>query len=190
MQEPTRHLLLFGAATVAQLVTAGGLAALLVVARTGADRLYPRGVTWTRCARLMQGGGLHAVLVLAGLEAAVIAWAAALIPPLCGGDAARLPWGASWIAAAVPAVLIQLAAAVTGVGIAVGRPAAAARIFSIPLCPVYLVLRPLADLFLRAVSLVFPDLSRELSAPFMALPHPESPGEGFIEENGSRLVRS
>ncbi|MDD3643884.1 MAG: hemolysin family protein, partial [Candidatus Krumholzibacteria bacterium] len=41
-----------------------------------------------------------------------------------------------------------------------------------------------------AVSLVFPDLSRELSAPFMALPHPESPGEGFIEENGSRLVRS
>jgi CBS domain containing-hemolysin-like protein len=138
----------------------------------------------------MHGGRLHTILVLVGLEAAVIAWTARLVPPLCSGAAVRLAGGLSWTVLAIPAVLIQVAAAVVGVGIAVRRPAAAARFFSLFLCPFYVVFRPLSGLFLRVVSLVFPDLPDELASPLLVLPPPDSPGEGFIEENGSRLVHS
>jgi CBS domain containing-hemolysin-like protein len=186
----TRHTLLFGVAILAQCIAAGGLAAFSILARTSGDRLYPRGARWTRCARLMHGGRLHTILVLVGLEAAVIAWTARLVPPLCSGAAVRLAGGLSWTVLAIPAVLIQVAAAVVGVGIAVRRPAAAARFFSLFLCPFYVVFRPLSGLFLRVVSLVFPDLPDELASPLLVLPPPDSPGEGFREENGSRLVHS
>lgn len=192
MQSFDRQILSFIAATLLQLLVAGGLASFSVIGRLGSERLFPRADRWARCASRMHRDGLNTAIVLVGLEAALIAWAARLVPPLCAVAAQRLPAAGAWVAAALPAlaVLVQVAAATTGLALGLRRPVAAARLASLPLCPVYFLLRPLAGLFLRLVALVYPGLLRELAAPFEVIPAPDSPGEGFIEEDGSRLVRS
>jgi CBS domain containing-hemolysin-like protein len=71
------------------------------------------------------------------------------------------------------------------------NPARVALIASYPLLPVYLVFRPLAELFLRVVSIAFPNLPREMASPFFLFPGARGAGaEGFIEDKGSRLIRS
>jgi putative hemolysin len=120
---------------------------------------------------------------------------AALFLCLPAEAGAILEWSAGkhYLAvAAVPAagVILMVIAALAGIGLAVRHPAGMARLVSYPFCPVYLLLRPFSGLLLRIISLVFPDLPGELASPFMLIHHPEEPGEGFIEENGSRLVHS
>jgi CBS domain containing-hemolysin-like protein len=102
--------------------------------------------------------------------------------------------GPSWRYALAPVLataLSVIAVTVAGFGVASLNAIRFARIASFPLLPVYLLFRPLAGLFLRVVSVVFPNLPREMASPFFLFPGAgEAGGEGFIEDKGSRLMRS
>jgi CBS domain containing-hemolysin-like protein len=176
----------------AQLLTAGGFTAFAKVSRMSEDRVFPRGSGGNSCPRMIHRGRLHAAMILVAVQVALIVAASRALPETAD---AFLAWtaGEHYIAVAlVPAagILLMVLAGLAGIGIAVRHPAGMARLVSYPFCPVYLLLRPFSGLLLRLIGLVFHDLPGELASPFMLIHHPEEPGEGFIEDNGSRLVTS
>ena len=176
----------------AQFLAAAGFAAFTKVSRMSEDRVFPKGSGANSCPRMIHRGRLHAAMILVAVQVALVVVVARILPETAD---AILEWsdGKHYIAvAAVPAlgVLLMLIAALAGIGIAIRHPAGVARLVSYPFCPVYVLLRPFSSLLLRIISLAFPDLPGELASPFMLIHHPEEPGEGFIEDNGSRLVHS
>mgnify|MGYP001814781541 FL=1 len=176
----------------AQFLTTGGFTAFTKVSRMSGDRVFPRGGGANSCPRMIHRGRLHAAIILVAVQIALVISVSRVLPEAA---AAILEWSAGkhYLAvAAVPAagVLLMVIAALAGTGIAVRHPAGMARLVSYPFCPVYLLLRPFSGLLLRIIALIFPDLPGELASPFMLIHHPEEPGEGFIEDNGSRLVNS
>jgi putative hemolysin len=192
MQPLTLYTITFMLLALAQFLTAGGLTAFTKVSRMSEDRVFPRGAGSNNCPRMIHRGRLHAAIILIAVQIILIITLSRVLPAEAG---AILEWSAGkhYLAvAAVPAagVILMVIAALAGIGLAVRHPAGMARLVSYPFCPVYLLLRPFSSLFLRIISLVFPDLPGELASPFMLIHHPEEPGEGFIEENGSRLVHS
>jgi CBS domain containing-hemolysin-like protein len=192
MQPLISNIIILLLLAAAQLLVAGGLTAFTKISRMSEDRIFPRGSGSNSCPRMIHRGRLHAAIILIAVQVAIIIVVSRILP---GAAYALLEWSAGkhrLAAAAVPAAgaLLMIAAAMTGAGIAVRHPAAVARFVSYPFCPVYLMLRPFSGFLLRLISLVFPDLPGELASPFMLIHHPEEPGEGFIEDNGSRLVNS
>lgn len=192
MQPLILYTITFMLLALAQFLTAGGLTAFTKVSRMSEDRVFPRGAGSNNCPRMIHRGRLHAAIILIAVQIILIITLSRVLPAEAG---AILEWSAGkhYLAvAAVPAagVILMVIAALAGIGLAVRHPAGMARLVSYPFCPVYLLLRPFSSLFLRIISLVFPDLPGELASPFMLIHHPEEPGEGFIEENGSRLVHS
>ncbi len=176
----------------AQFLTAGGLTAFTKVSRMSEDRVFPGGAGANNCPRMIHRGRLHAAMILVAVQIVLVITVARILPAAAD---AILEWSAGkhYIAvAAVPAagVILMLIAALAGIGIATRHPAGMARLVSYPFCPVYVLLRPFSGLLLRIISIVFPDLPGELASPFMLIHHPDEPGEGFIEDNGSRLVHS
>jgi CBS domain containing-hemolysin-like protein len=87
-------------------------------------------------------------------------------------------------------VIIAAMVSVAGVGVATIDPRRYAFVVSYPLLPIYLLFKPLNVLFLKIVSLVFPSLPSEIASPFFIFTAEQPGGEGFIEENGSRLMHS
>ncbi len=176
----------------AQFLTAGGFTAFTKVSRMSEDRVFPKGSGANSCPRMIHRGRLHAAIILVAVQIFLIIAVSRVLPAT---EDAILEWSAGkhfLAVAAVPAagVLLMLIAALAGIGIAVRHPAGMARLVSYPFCPVYILLRPFSGLLLRIISLVFPDLPGELASPFMLIHNPAEPGDGFIEENGSRLVHS
>jgi CBS domain containing-hemolysin-like protein len=175
-----------------QFLTTGGFTAFTRVSRMSEDRVFPKGSGANSCPRMIHRGRLHAVMILAAVQVVLVAAVSNVLPAT---TEAILEWSAGrnyFAVALVPAagVLLMLIAVLAGIGIAVRHPAGMARLVSYPFCPVYILLRPLSGLLLRIISLIFPELPGELASPFMLIHHPAEPGEGFIEENGSRLVNS
>ncbi len=192
MQPLILYTITFMLLALAQFLTAGGFTAFTKVSRMSEDRVFPRGAGSNNCPRMIHRGRLHAAIILIAVQIILIITLSRVLPAEAG---AILEWSAGkhYLAvAAVPAagVILMVIAALAGIGLAVRHPAGMARLVSYPFCPVYLLLRPFSSLLLRIISLVFPDLPGELASPFMLIHHPEEPGEGFIEENGSRLVHS
>lgn len=177
---------------VMELIVSSALAAFSVLSRMNEDRVFPARARGSRCPRLLHRGRLHLMLILTGLQAFVIALASLSISGIASGIGSSTGSGAGWqvLAAGIAGVVILVAAAVLGVGTGVRRPEWTARIVSYPLCPLYILFRPVAGLFLKAVSIVFPGLPGVLASPFMLFPEGGECAEGFIEKNGSRLVRS
>jgi len=176
----------------AQFLTAGGFTAFTKVSRMSEERVFPKGSRSNSCARMVHGGRLHAAIILLAVQVAIIIAVARIIPETAGLVLERFSGGGLWAAAALPAagVALIVVSALAGIGIAVRHPAGMARLVSYPFCPVYVLLRPVSGLLLRLTGVFFPDLPGELASPFMLIHHPEEPGEGFIEDNGSRLVHS
>ncbi len=177
---------------VAQFLVAGGLTAFTKVSRMSEDRVFPKGSGANSCPRMIHRGRLHAAMILVAVQVALVVAVARIMPET---ETMLLEWSAGkhyFAVAAVPAmgVFLMVITALAGIGTAVRHPAGMARLVSYPFCPVYVLLRPFSGLLLRIISLVFPDLPGELASPFMLIHHPEEPGEGFIEDNGSRLVHS
>jgi len=192
MQPLILYTITFMLLALAQFLTAGGFTAFTKVSRMSEDRVFPRGAGSNKCPRMIHRGRLHAAIILIAVQIILIITLSRVLPAEAG---AILEWSAGkhYLAvAAVPAagVILMVIAALAGIGLAVRHPAGMARLVSYPFCPVYLLLRPFSGLLLRIISFVFPDLPGELASPFMLIHHPEEPGEGFIEENGSRLVHS
>ena len=176
----------------AQFLVAAGFTAFAKISRMSEDRVFPKGSGANSCPRMIHRGRLHAAMLLVAVQVAIVVTVSRILPETV---AAILEWSAGkhfLAVSAVPAagVLLMVIAALAGIGIAVRHPASMARLVSYPFCPIYVLLRPFSGLLLRIISLVFPDLPGELASPFMLIHHPEEPGEGFIEDNGSRLVHS
>jgi CBS domain containing-hemolysin-like protein len=130
------------------------------------------------------------MLALLGLEAVVLPLIAALVFRLFEGALAAP--GALWRYGPLPVVSIALlvvASTVAGFGAASADPVRCALVSSFPLFPVYLVARPFTELFLRGVSLVFPNLPGEMASPFFLFPsRGGGDRDGFIAETGSTLM--
>jgi CBS domain containing-hemolysin-like protein len=178
---------LLGLLFAAQFLIAAGFASFGIVSRMSEDTVFPRRMRGSFCPRLMHRGRLHFMLSLLGLEAIVLSAIAVVLHRGVGE-------GQAWQYALLEVLAISvfvIAVTVAAFGVASMNPVRCARIVSYPLLPVYCVFRPLAELFLRAVSIAFPNLPREMASPFFLFPGAREKGaEGFIEEQGSRLIRS
>jgi len=180
-------IVLLGLLFAVQFLIAGGFASFGIVARMHEDKVFPRRMRGSFCPRLMHRGRLHLMLSLLGLEAIVLSGIAVI---LHRGIGEGQVWQYALLAVLAISVSV-IAVTVAAFGVASMNPARFALIASYPLLPVYLLFRPLAALFLRVVSLAFPNLPREMASPFFLFPGArEVGGEGFIEDKGSRLIRS
>ncbi len=175
-----------------QLIIAAGMTSFSTLSRMHGDRIFPAEMRGSSPSRQLHRGRLHLVIMLIGLEIALIALVTYLLPHMTdrilpGRDPGSVLSPLILVAAFI---LVMLASAVAGVGFATRNPEKVAYAVSFPLWPVYILLRPLTALFLKAVSIVFPGLPRELALPFLLISGPEEKGEGFIEENGRMLMHS
>ncbi len=176
-------------ALAAQFVIAVGFASFGITSREHVEKAFPESLRWGGAARLMHRGRLHLMLALLGLEAIVLPALAGVVFRLFEGAGAETPLWRYGPVPLVAAALAVVASSVAGFGAASARPVRCAVAASFPLLPVYLVARPFTELFLRGVSLVFPNLPREMASPFFLFPsRPGSDHDGFIAEKGSRLI--
>ncbi|MBN1164551.1 MAG: HlyC/CorC family transporter [Candidatus Krumholzibacteriota bacterium] len=192
MQLDAFHVFEFFLILLGQFVIAGGLAAFSVVSRMHEDRVFPRTRWGAGLSRQLHRDRLHLILILVGLEVAWIVIITYMLPGLLqsiftGQRSAFLFPGLFPLLAMV---LIILVSTVGGIGWAIKYADRFAYLVSFPLWPFYILLKPVTAIFLKAVSLVFPDLPREIASPFFLVPGTDDGGNGFIEENGSRLMRS
>jgi CBS domain containing-hemolysin-like protein len=171
----------------AQFLVAGGFAAFGIVSRLHVDKVFPRRMRGSLCPRFLHRGRFHFMLSLIGLEAIILSLVALAIRRVVGEPQV-------WQHALIPVLALAaglIAVTIAGFGAASMNPARFALVSSYPLLPVYLLLRPLARLFLRVVALVYPDLPREMARPFFLFPGADGfAAEGFIEDKGSKLIRS
>ena len=170
-----------------QFLIAASFAAFGIVARMHEDKVFPHDMRGSFVPRLMHRGRLHLMLSLLGVEAVVISGIAVILHRGIGEGQA---WQYTMLSVAAISVSV-IGITVAGFGVASMNPARCALISSYPLLPVYLLFRPLAALFLRVVSLAFPNLPREMAREFFLFPGaPEHGTDGFIGDKGSRLMRS
>jgi len=172
---------------IAQFFISGGFAAFGIVSRLHEDAAFPHEMRGRLFARSMHRRRLHFILSLLGLETVVLSAIAVVLYRIIGA-------GGLWQNAmlTIAAIMVSVTAVtVAGLGVASMNPIRFAVISSYPFLPVYLVFRPLAALFLRAVSLAFPNLHREMASSFFLFPAASGGGTGgFIEDKGSRLIRN
>jgi putative hemolysin len=177
---------------VVQFLVSSGLAAFSIISKLHEDKVFPREMKGGLVPRTLHRGRLHLVIALVCLELIVISiLAIALFWMLRTGYPAAgrgLPVSAVYPVIAV--IVMVVVVSIAGFGVASRNAKGVAFVLSYPLLPLYLIARPFTGLFLRIVSLVFPNLPRELATPFFLFPGGDEPGDGFIEENGSRLMHS
>lgn len=180
------------ALVTAQLVIAGGLAAFSILSGIQEEKAFPREGRGRKILVMMHRDRLHVILILILMEGLLVALSVLWLPTIIGRflDIQGSGFIAGRLVPAVIGLFLLFLAGVAGSGIAAGNPGFAASVASYPLLPFYILLKPLSVLFLKCVSFVFPDLPREIASPLFLLPESGAEGEGFIEENGSRLVHS
>jgi putative hemolysin len=175
-----------------QLVISGGLASFAIVSRMHEDKAFPREIRGSWCPRYLHRGRLHLILTLIWFEMVMLVVIAIAGYQILEGTAMRI--GGSFVLTRFVSILfiaaLIAAATVAGIGLASRNPVRLAYLLSYPLLPVYVIFKPIVALFLKLVSFIFPRLPRELSSPFFLFSHSDDQGEGFIEENGSRLIHS
>jgi CBS domain containing-hemolysin-like protein len=177
---------------VIQFLVSSSLAAFSIISKRHEDKVFPKEMKGGLVPRMLHRGRLHLVIALVSLEVVVVSilaiallWMLRTGYPLGGRG---LPVSAVYPVIAV--IIMVVAVSITGFGLASRNAQRVALVMSYPLLPLYLISRPFTGFFLRIVSRVFPDLPRELATPFFLFPGGEESGEGFIEENGSKLMHS
>ncbi len=177
---------------VIQFLLSGGIAAFTVISRVHEDKLFPRDNWGSFCPRLLHRNRLHLFLTLFTLEVSLIIVIALdlfgyLSRSLSGTEAGIL---LSVVVPVLSIVTLVLFVSIAGVSVATKSPRAFAYIVSYPFLPVYLAARPFSGMFFKFASRAFPDLPREIASSFFVFNVSGDGGEGFIEENGSRLMHS
>lgn len=174
-----------------QLLVTGGLSAFTIVSRMHEDKVFPREMRGSVCPRFIHRGRLHLILILVGLEVAVTAVFSIQLFQLLGSVLSGRGTGIWFSNMILPVVvLVVFLLTLAGFGLSSINPKRFAFILSYPLVPLYLALRPFTGIFLKIVSLLFPNLMREIGSYFFLFPAVDEGGEGFLEENGSRLMHS
>lgn len=173
-------------------VVSGSLTAFVIVSRMHEDKVFPKEMKGSWCPRLLHRGRLHLIITLVGLEMTVISILGVSFFNTLGAflfGEARDFWRAGFAPFLVFIALIVLVT-IVGIGVATRNPKRFAFGVAYLLLPLYVIFKPLTVFFLKVVSLAFPALPREIASPFFIFTAPEERGEGFIEENGSRLMHS
>ena len=183
-----RYVILFAV----HFMISGGIASFVIISRVHEDRLFPKDGRGCVIPRLLHRNRLHLFLTMIVLEATLLI----VISIYLFGDLSSYISGGRGgflLAVLVPflvILLLVLLVSVVGLGVATRSPRNFAYAISYPFLPLYLLFRPISGLFLIVASRAFPDLPREIASSFFLFPESEELGEGFIEENGSRLMHS
>jgi len=173
-------------------MVSGGIASLVIISRVHEDRLFPRERWGCAVPRLLHRNRLHLFLALLALEAALLV---IITIDLFGDLSSYISGGGGGflLGALVPflvIIMLVIFVSIAGLGVATRSPRNFAYVSSYPFLPLYVLFRPISGLFLKAASKAFPDLPRAIASSFFLFPESEESGEGFIEENGSRLMHS
>ena len=183
-----RYIVLFAV----HFMISGGIASFLVLSRVHEDKLFPKESWGSVVPKMLHRNRLHLFLTLIALEATLLI---VITIDLFGELSYYISGGTGGfiLGALVPFVVILslvLLVSIAGLGVATRNPRNFAYLVSYPFLPLYMLFRPISGIFLRAASRAFPDLPREIASSFFLFPASEESGEGFIEENGSRLMHS
>jgi CBS domain containing-hemolysin-like protein len=175
-----------------QFMLSGGIAAFTVISRVHEDKVFPKGSWGSFCPRLLHRNRLHLFLTLITIEVSLLIVIAIdffdyLSRVLSGTGAAILP---SVILPVLLIAVVVLLVSIVGLSVATKSPRTFAYIVSYPFLPLYLIARPLTGMFFKFASWAFPDLPREIASSIFVFNIAGEGGEGFIEENGSRLMHS
>jgi len=164
----------------------GGLVSFLILSRTGSERILSEKGFGSKIRKKLFRERLHLITALIFLEVIIIAVCTVTVS---GAAAGILPSAPPELIIPV-LILIMILVKISAAGMASSMPEGFALLLSYPLAVIYFVLRPVTTVFWKAVNRFFPLLSAELTSPLCIFPELNDNGEGFIEENGSRLVRS
>lgn len=186
MSESGYTIILYILCAVLQVCIAGGAVSFLILSRAGSDKLFSENGFGRAAVRMLFRERLYLLTSLVLLEVVLISVLTRNIPSAASGVLASVPRGIT-----IPVmVLVIIMVKVSAAGLASSRPAGFAVFFSYPLAGIYFLFWPVAALLWKTVNRFFPLLGAELSSPLCIFPESDENGEGFIEENGSRLVRS
>ncbi len=180
--KPVLQLLIF---VLLQALIAGTVVSFVIVSRISREKLFAD-YGKSRPFRMLYRGRLHLVTAMALLQVIMIVIYALTLP----GISAGMVTGAYSHAIISAMVVILFTVTISVAGIASSRGDFYAFLLSYPVLPVYLIFKPFTAIFLRLVTRLFPKLSTEVSSPLFVFSDSGEEHEGFIRENGSRLVRS
>ncbi len=169
-----------------QACIAGGAVSFLILSRAGSDKLFSENGLGRATVKMLFRERLHLFTSLVLLEVILISVLTRNIPSMASGALSSAHPGLT-----IPVMaLVIITVKVTAAGLASSRPAGFAAFLGYPLAGIYFAFWPVTTLLWQVLNRFFPLLSAELSSPLCIFPESEENGEGFIEENGSRLVRS
>ncbi len=174
---------------VLQFILSGGFFSFLIIARRQDEKVFPKGKIGSTLPRYMHRRRLELIIAILAMEIIVLF----LLPIVIFGFystniSSRVSFLSGLILILMSAVVVVVDA-VLALGLASRRPETFAFYSSFLLLPVYFIFRPLSFVIIRMTSRLFPDLSREFASSLFFFEEEES-HEGFIEENGSKLMHS
>jgi putative hemolysin len=177
---------------VLQFLLSGGISSFSIISRVHEDKLFPKDSWGSFCPRLLHRNRLHLFPTLITLEVFLII---VIAIDLFGYLSARLTFieGIFPFSIIVPVLIIAalvLLVSISGVSVAAKSPRTFAYVASYPFLPLYLAAKPFSSMFFRLASRAVPDLPREIASSFFVFNSSNQGREGFIEENGSRLMHS
>jgi len=191
MQSSNDFLIALLILAVLQFILSGGFIAFLIIARKQDERVFPRGRVGSSLPRYMHRRRLELVVSILAMEVVVLF----LFPVFLGGafffdSRAFELFSVNGLWALILSALTIVAVTIVALGLAGRRPESFSFFASFILLPIYFLFRPLSFALIKVITAVFPDLSREFSSSFFMFSDETESSEGFIEENGSKLMHS
>ena len=168
-----------------QALISGGIVSFTIVSRISEEKLFLRDGGGSACFRILHRGRLHLITALISMEIIMVVIYSSMLPGIAGNI-----FSASPLLLVIVLILLLVAVSISAAGFASISPVRTAFFLSCLLLPFYFLFKPLTLFFLRFVTKVFPRLSEEFSSPLFLFPDSGEDKEGFIKENGSRLVQS
>lgn len=177
---------------IVQFLLSGGLVSFLIISKKQEDKLFPRDKLRNSIPRFMHRRRLDLALSIVFLESIVLFMFPVLYMRLIVGRglavSSLLSTDILWTF--LLTVFSISVVSIVAFGLSSRRPNSFAFWSSFLLMPFYFFFKPLTAATVKFVSIVFPDLTREVSSSFFLFSELEEAGNGFIEENGSRLMHS
>jgi len=176
---------------VLQFVLSGGFISFLIIAREQDERAFPRGRMGSSLPRYMHRRRLELVVSILAMAIIVLfLFPACVARTLFGVSNGAIPFDINGLWTLLVSALVMGGITVVALGVAGRYPENFSFFASFVLLPIYFFFRPVSFILIKVITSVFPDLSREFSSSFFMFSDENETGEGFIEENGSRLMHS
>lgn len=174
-----------------QFVLSGGFISFLIIARQQSERVFPQGRVGSSLPRYMYRRRLELVASILLMEVIVLLSFPVLLTKVLFSEA-RVPlfYNINGLLLIIASALVVSVVSIISLGLAVRKPESFSFFASFVLLPLYIILRPISFILIKVVTTVFPALSREFSSSLFMFSEEANSSEGFIEENGSKLMHS